>query len=164
MTKHSKSLPQAEPATTGATTTTAKKRKSEQPGAGHAPTPAGRFTIGLDLGDRSTAFCVLDTDAAIVSEGKLKTTQAAIDHQFASLLPARVALEAATHSGLISRLIEAHGYEVIVTNPRKVRKMRKMRKIQVTIKEVDSEPFGIGGFSITEYFRHDAMLERRTSA
>jgi hypothetical protein len=115
MTKHSKSLPKAKPATTSATATnkakpattsatattkaklmttsataktakTAKKERiSEQPGQGQSATPAGRFTIGLDLGDRSTAFCVLDNDGAIVAEGKLKTTQAAIHQQFARL-------------------------------------------------------------------------------
>jgi hypothetical protein len=58
---------QAKPATTSATATTAKKKRtSEQPGEGQAPTPAGRFTIGLDLGDRSTAFCVLDSDGASI--------------------------------------------------------------------------------------------------
>jgi len=113
----------AEPVTASATTTTAKKRTSELPGQAQCATPAGRFTIGLDLGDRSTAFCVLDTDGAIVAEGKLKTTQAAIDQQFASLAPARVALEAGTHSGWISRLIESYGHEVIVANPREVRKI-----------------------------------------
>ena len=137
MTKLSKSLPKAKPATTSATaqtkakpvtaiataTTAKKKRTSKEPGQGQSATPAGRFTIGLDLGDRSTAFCVLDTDGAIVAEGKLKTTQAAIDQQFASLAPARVALEAGTHSGWISRLIESYGHEVIVANPREVRKI-----------------------------------------
>jgi transposase len=114
----------AKPATASATATTAKKKRtSEQPGEGHAPTAAGQFTIGLDLGDRSTAFCVLDSDGAIVAEGKLKTTQAAINQQFASLAPARVALEAGTHSGWISRLIESYGHEVIVANPREVRKI-----------------------------------------
>jgi hypothetical protein len=116
--------PRAKPATMITTTTTAKKKRtSEQPGQAQSATPAGQFTIGLDLGDRSTAFCVLDTDGAIVAEGKLKTTQAAIDQQFASLAPARVALEAGTHSGWISRLIASYGHEVIVANPREVRKI-----------------------------------------
>src|ERR1035441_219713 len=53
----------AKPATTITTATTAKKERiSEQSGQTQSATPAGRFTIGLDLGDRSTAFCVLDTD------------------------------------------------------------------------------------------------------
>ena len=123
----------AEPVTASATTTTAKKKRtSELPGQAQCATPAGRFTIGLDLGDRSTAFCVLDTDGAIVAEGKLKTTQAAIDQQFASLAPARVALEAGTHSGWISRLIESYGHEVIVANPREVRKIPNL------LAEIDS--------------------------
>ena len=114
----------AKPGTSITTATTAKKERiSERPGQGQSATPAGQFTIGLDLGDRSTAFCVLDTDGAIVAEGKLKTTQAAIDQQFASLAPARVALEAGTHSGWISRLIESAGHEVIVANPRELRKI-----------------------------------------
>jgi hypothetical protein len=51
VTKHSKSLPKAKSATTSSTVKTAKKKgTSPQPGEGHAPSPAGRFTIGLDLG------------------------------------------------------------------------------------------------------------------
>jgi len=116
--------PKAKPAITITPATTAKKERiSELPGRAQSATPAGQFTIGLDLGDRLTAFCVLDTDGAIVAEGKLKTTQAAIDQQFASLAPARVALEAGTHSGWISRLIDSYGHEVIVANPREVRKI-----------------------------------------
>ncbi len=47
----------------------------------------GRFTIGLDLGDRSNPFCVLDDDGAVVAEGKVKTTRATLDQQFANLAP-----------------------------------------------------------------------------
>ncbi len=93
------------------------------PHKGPASRSAGRFTIGLDLGDRSNAFCVLDDDGAVVAEGKVKTTRAALDQQFANLAPARVALEAGTHSGWISRLIESYGHEVIVANPRELRKI-----------------------------------------
>jgi len=88
-----------------------------------ASTSAGRFTIGLDLGDCSSTFCVLDHLGAVVAEGKVKTTRAAFDQQFANLAPARIALEAGTHSGWASRLIESYGHEVIVANPREVRKI-----------------------------------------
>jgi phenylpyruvate tautomerase PptA (4-oxalocrotonate tautomerase family) len=37
-------------------------------------------------------------------------------------------------------------------------------EIHVTIQEVDGEPFGIGGFPLAQYFWHEAMLERWTSA
>lgn len=95
----------------------------EAPDSALASTSVERFTIGVDLGDRSSTFCVLDTDGIIVAEGKLKTTRAAFDQQFAYLAPARVALEAGTHSGWISRLIESYGHEIIVANPREVRKI-----------------------------------------
>jgi transposase len=95
----------------------------EAPHKGPASKSPGWFTIGLDLGDRSNTFCVLDDDGAVVAEGKVKTTRAALDQQFANLAPARVALEAGTHSGWISRLIESYGHEVIVANPREVRKI-----------------------------------------
>jgi transposase len=121
MTKHSKSQGKTKSATTSLKAK--KKPASEQTGGGQASTSAGRLTIGLDLGDRSTAFCVIDSDGTIIAEGKFKTTQVAIDQQFASLAPARVALEAGTHSGWISRLIESYGHEVIVANPREVRKI-----------------------------------------
>lgn len=101
------------------TLTAPKKAPHKDP----ASRSAGWFTIGLDLGDRSNTFCVLDDDGAVVAEGKVKTTRAALDQQFANLAPARVALEAGTHSGWISRLIESYGHEVIVANPREVRKI-----------------------------------------
>lgn len=87
------------------------------------PKPAGRVTIGIDLSDRASAFCILDAEGAVAGEGKLRTTRAAFEQQFAALAPARVALEAGTHSGWVSRLIEAFGHEVIVANPREVRKI-----------------------------------------
>ena len=97
--------------------------RKKAPHKGPASRSAGWFTIGLDLGDRSNTFCVLDDDGAVVAEGKVKTKRAALDQQFANLAPARVALEAGTHSGWISRLIESYGHEVIVANPREVRKI-----------------------------------------
>jgi hypothetical protein len=37
-----------------------------------------RLTIGLDLGDKSSAYCVLDGSGAIVSEHKVRTTPKAL--------------------------------------------------------------------------------------
>jgi predicted NBD/HSP70 family sugar kinase len=33
-----------------------------------------RLTIGLDLGDKSSAYCVLDGSGTVVSEHKVRTT------------------------------------------------------------------------------------------
>lgn len=112
--------PRQAPGEDGISTWSAPKRARHKEAAS---TPAGCFTIGLDLGDRSSTFCVLDDIGDVVGEGKVKTTRVALEQQFANLAPARVALEAGTHSGWISRLIESYGHEVVVANPRKVRQI-----------------------------------------
>ena len=57
-----------------------------------------RLTVGLDLGDRSSRYCILDEAGEIVSEGQLPTTKAGLDSIFAKMTPIRIAMEAGTHS------------------------------------------------------------------
>ncbi len=121
MTKHTKAQGKAKSPTPNSPTM--RTGVSYQASKADAAGSSGRLTIGLDLGDRSTAYCMLDADGQILAEGKFKTVRAAIDQQFGRLAPARIALEAGTHSGWISRLIESHGHDVIVANPREVRKI-----------------------------------------
>ena len=87
------------------------------------PKPAGSWTVGLDVGDRWSWFYTIDEAGDAVTEGKLSTTPTALQLHFASLAPARVALEAGTHSAWISRLIQSCGHDVIVANPRELRKI-----------------------------------------
>jgi transposase len=82
-------------------------------------------TIGLDVGDRSTQFCVIDAGGEIVAEGKLRTTAEVLDAHFGRWAPSRIVLEAGTSSAWISRLAEAAGHEVIVANPRELRKIHQ---------------------------------------
>lgn len=82
-----------------------------------------RWTVGLDLGDRWSSFCVLDEHGDVRSEGRVATTPTGLHKYFVPLAPARVALEAGTHSAWISRLIEDCGHEMIVANPRELRKI-----------------------------------------
>ena len=42
----------------------------------------GKLTIGLDLGDRSSWYCVLDETGAIVLEQRLNTTAKALGEVF----------------------------------------------------------------------------------
>lgn len=79
------------------------------------------LTIGIDLGDRKSNYCVLDDSGEVVSEGKIQTTEAGFRRQFEHLERARIVIEAGTHSGWVSRLLESWGHEVPVANPRKVR-------------------------------------------
>ena len=56
----------------------------------------GQLTIGLDLGDRSSAYCVLNEAGEIVLEHKLATTPA-VKRVFASMQRCRIAMETGTH-------------------------------------------------------------------
>lgn len=80
-----------------------------------------RLTVGLDLGDRSSRYCILDERGEKAIEDKVATTKAGLDSTFAKIAPCRIALEVGTHSQWVSRQLEAMGHEVIVANPRKVK-------------------------------------------
>jgi len=88
----------------------------------------GQLTIGLDLGDRSSAYCVLNAAGEIVLEHKLATTPEAMKQVFGSLLRCRIAMETGTHSPWVSRLLMALGHEVIVGHAQKVRLITKSRR------------------------------------
>jgi len=79
-----------------------------------------RLTVGLDLGDRSSRYCILNEAGEKASEDQLPTTKAGLDGLFGKMAPCRIALEVGTHSPWVSRQLAAMGHEVIVANPRKV--------------------------------------------
>ncbi len=79
------------------------------------------YTIGLDLGDKKSQYCVVDGAGEIVAEGSVSTTRTALEQQFKSYAGSVVALEAGTHSGWVSRVLKQIGLEAVVANPRKVR-------------------------------------------
>jgi len=88
----------------------------------------GQLTIGLDLGDRSSAYCVLNEAGEIVLEHKLATTPEAMKQVFGSMPRCRIAMETGTHSPWVSRLLAALGHEVIVGHAQKVRLITKSRR------------------------------------
>jgi transposase len=80
-----------------------------------------KLTIGIDLGDQSSRYCILDEGADVVSEGRLPTTKEGLDSLFAKMAGSRIALEVGTHSPWVSRHLTALGHEVIVANAHKVK-------------------------------------------
>ncbi len=80
-----------------------------------------KLTIGMDLGDRFTYYCVLDEAGEVMVEQKLPTTKQAMKQVFGRLPRSRVALETGAHSPWVSRLLTALGHEVIVAHARNVR-------------------------------------------
>ena len=51
------------------------------------------MTIGLDLGDRSSHYCVLDESGRILTESKTATSPNAMKEVFGNLARARITLE-----------------------------------------------------------------------
>jgi transposase len=87
------------------------------------------LTVGLDVGDKISHYCVLNEEAEVVERGKLKTTPAALQ-PWLEALPAgtRVVLETGTHSSWISRLIERAGQEALVAQPRKIPQIYRSKR------------------------------------
>jgi transposase len=87
-----------------------------------------KLTVGLDLGDRNSWYCVLDEAGHIQVEQRVRTTAQALGEVFGAMPRSRIALEIGTHSPWISRLLSALGHEVIVAHARKVRLIGESRK------------------------------------
>src|SRR6185312_9691602 len=87
-----------------------------------------KLTVGLDVGDRSSWYCVLDESGVVVREQRLSTTAKAMGQVFGGMPRSRIALETGTHSPWISRLLSKLGHEVIVAHARKVRLIGESRK------------------------------------
>ncbi len=83
--------------------------------------PRGNIAIGVDLGDQYSQLCTVDGDGDQVATARVRTTPAALERWFREQAPARVILEAGTHSPWASRLLSELGHEVFVANPRKLR-------------------------------------------
>ena len=77
-----------------------------------------RLTVGVDLGDQWSNYCILGLQGETLSEGKLQTREAEVAEFFQALPPARVVMEVGTHSPWVQEVIAAEGHEVLVANPR----------------------------------------------
>jgi transposase len=87
-----------------------------------------KLTIGLDLGDRSSWYCVLNESGEVVLEQRLSTTPKAMKEVFSKMSRSRIALETGMHSPWISRLLGELEHEVIVAHARNVRLIGESRK------------------------------------
>ena len=87
-----------------------------------------KLTIGLDLGDRNSWYCVMDEAGHIQLEQRVRTSETALREVFGAMPQSRIALEIGTHSPWISRLLTELRHQVIVANARKVRLIGESRK------------------------------------
>jgi transposase len=96
------------------------------------------MTVGIDLGDKYSFLCLVDTESGeVIEEGRLRTTPEALRRRLASeQQPMRIAIEAGTHSPWVSRVLEECGHEVLVANPRRTRLIYASKR---KTDEVDAE-------------------------
>ena len=87
-----------------------------------------KLTIGLDLGDRWSFYCVLDEAGQIILEQKLPTTPEAMKQTFESIPRSLIALETGTHSPWVSRRLRELGHEVLVAHAQKVQLISKSNR------------------------------------
>jgi transposase len=79
------------------------------------------MVIGLDLGDRWSRYCMLDSSGVIVGEDRVRSTGPALDERFGKLPTARFVIETGTHSPWVSRQLAEMGHAVVVANARRLR-------------------------------------------
>ena len=60
-----------------------------------------RLTVGVDLGDQWSNYCILGLEGETLAEGQLRTTQEDIAEFFQALNAARVVIEVGTHSAWV---------------------------------------------------------------
>src|SRR6266704_797687 len=78
--------------------------------------PEEKLTIGLDLGDRSSWYCVLDETGEVLLEERVSTTPKVMKQVFERMPRSRIALETGMHSPWVSRLLSALEHAGIVTH------------------------------------------------
>ena len=76
-----------------------------------------RETVGIDLGDKISRYCIVDQDGEVLEKGDFRNQASSIQKHFGDR-PRRIALEASAQSAWIRREFQRLGHEVIVANPR----------------------------------------------
>lgn len=83
------------------------------------------ITIGLDLGDRKHAVCVLDAKGEILKQETITNSRGSLVALSRRYPGALVAMEVGMHSPWTSRFLKELGHRVLVANPRKVHAIYK---------------------------------------
>src|SRR5258708_20955229 len=76
-----------------------------------------RLTVGVDLGDRWSQYCILGLEGETLAEGQWRTTQEDVREFFQALTVARGGIEVGTNPAWVQAVITAWGDGVLVANP-----------------------------------------------
>src|SRR6266446_5834142 len=87
-----------------------------------------KLTIGVDLGDRWSCYCVLDEAGEILLEQRVAMTPEEMKQIFDKIPRSLIAMETGTHSPWISRLLGELGHQVLVAHAQKVQLITKSKR------------------------------------
>jgi transposase len=104
------------------------KKISTRTTRGNRTLQGEQLTIGLDVGDRSSFYSVLNGEGEVILGAKVATRPEALKETFGRMPRSRIALETGTHSPWISRLLSELGHEAIVAHARDVRLIGESRR------------------------------------
>lgn len=104
------------------------KRQQDCPKEAVEERPSLGWTVGVDLGDRDSHYCILNEGGEVVSRGEVATTKTGFGSQFREMPRSRVVLEVGTHSPWVSRQLRMLGHEVIVANPHRVKLIARSKR------------------------------------
>jgi transposase len=91
----------------------------------HTPAVSTTRAIGLDLGDQTSHYCVLDREGREIEFKKVATTRKALKALFERFRDARLICEVGTHSAWVEEVANELGMEVVLANPRKFELLTK---------------------------------------
>ena len=87
-----------------------------------------RLTVGVDLGDQWSNYCILGLGGETLAEGQFRTRKQETAEFFQGLATSRVVVEVGTHSAWVREIIAGFGHEVLVANPRLMEGSKRRRR------------------------------------
>jgi transposase len=101
----------------------------EDKGVANAESPnLDRLTVGVDLGDQWSNYCILGLGGETLAEGQIRTRRQEIAGFFQDLAVSRVVFEVGTHSAWVREVIAGVGHEVLVANARRMQGSKRRRR------------------------------------
>jgi transposase len=86
------------------------------------------LTVGVDLGDQWSNYCILGLGGETLAEGQFRTSPQAVTDFFQGLSRSRVVMEVGTHSAWVREVIDGLGHEVLVGNARRMEGSKRRRR------------------------------------
>jgi transposase len=87
-----------------------------------------RLTVGVDLGDKWSNYCIVGLDGEKLTEGEVVTAPQDFTEFFQSMAAARVVMEVGTHSAWARDVVASCGHEVLVANPRQMEGPKRRKR------------------------------------